>query len=518
MSLLLENDDDDDDGKAVASRKTHFIFFFQWQYWTTRYYRLRYWYESMKKTFGIPFLGLVATVYCVQGLKSFSKLALNYLLKDVLQLQPTSSQALIATAGIPWGIKPLYGIISDSFPLFGYRRRSYLLVCAVLSIVAQVGLSTHAGTSTAVAVTSLLFVTNLATAVSDVVIDARVVEMSRLDPVNGANDLQSLSWSMMSMGGIVGSILAGPATDHFGPRMVFALAAIGPIIILLFTIYMKEEPVVVASTTKQKRSHKHKPCWNTAREQSLLLFDSMKAPLVWKSAVWIFLSNAIAPGFHQISFYYMTDVLQFTPEFLGGMGAVGYLFLMLGTVLYHSWFRATPFRTMLYYAQIGLAMVSLLDVVLVTRWNLKLGISDHWFVLGDEILTDVVSRLKSMPIFVLCAKLCPPGVEGSLFALLMSTSNCSRSISSYWGALLCYWMGIQKGHYENLWLAVLVRSVLKLVPIFLLSSFIPDVGPQQEIIDSQRKRNNNLQRSSMDDILDDSQVDLETTAKSLQQR
>jgi len=511
---MLENDDEDDDGKAVASRKTHCIFF-QWHYWTTRYYRFRYWYESMKETFGTPFLGLVATVYCVQGLKSFSKLALNYLLKDVLKLQPTSSQALIATAGIPWGIKPLYGIISDSFPLFGYRRRSYLFVCAVLSIVAHVGLSTKSGTSTAVTVTSLLLVTNLSTAVSDVVIDARVVEMSRLDPVNGANDLQSLSWSMMSMGGIIGSILAGPATDHLGPRMVFALAAIGPILILLFTIYMKEEPVVV-SATKQRR-HKNRHCWNTAREQSLLLFDSMKAPLVWKSAVWIFLSNAIAPGFHQISFYYMTDVLQFTPEFLGGIGAVGYLFLMLGTVVYHSWFRATPFRSMLYYAQIGLALVSLLDIVLVTRWNLKLGISDQWFVLGDEILTDVVSRLKSMPIFVLCAKLCPPGVEGSLFALLMSTSNCSRSISSYWGALLCYWMGIQKGHYEHLWLAVLVRSVLKLVPIFLLSCFIPDVCPQEEIV-NQRKRNNNPQRSSMDDSLDDPQVDLETTVKSLQQK
>jgi hypothetical protein len=29
-------------------------------------------------------------------------------------------------------IKPLYGFISDSVPLWGYRRRSYLAVCGLM--------------------------------------------------------------------------------------------------------------------------------------------------------------------------------------------------------------------------------------------------------------------------------------------------------------------------------------------------------------------------------------------------
>jgi hypothetical protein len=33
---------------------------------------------------------------------------------------------------MPWVVKPLYGFISDSIPLFGYRRRSYLAVCGFL--------------------------------------------------------------------------------------------------------------------------------------------------------------------------------------------------------------------------------------------------------------------------------------------------------------------------------------------------------------------------------------------------
>ncbi|KAI3982372.1 hypothetical protein MKX01_041210, partial [Papaver californicum] len=33
---------------------------------------------------------------------------------------------------LSWLIKPLYGFISDSVPLFGYRRRSYLVLSGLL--------------------------------------------------------------------------------------------------------------------------------------------------------------------------------------------------------------------------------------------------------------------------------------------------------------------------------------------------------------------------------------------------
>src|SRR4051812_25869432 len=46
-------------------------------------------------------------------------------------------------ATIPWIIKPLYGLFSDFVPIFGYRRKSYLLLLNLVAavsflIVAQV--------------------------------------------------------------------------------------------------------------------------------------------------------------------------------------------------------------------------------------------------------------------------------------------------------------------------------------------------------------------------------------------
>ncbi|KAG6591102.1 Folate-Biopterin transporter (FBT) family [Phytophthora cinnamomi] len=197
-------------------------------------------------------------------------------------------------------------------------------------------------------------------------------------------------------------------------------------------------------------------------------------------ALWVFLAGSISPGYSQVFFYFTTEVLHFTPEFLGTISAFGYIFLMAGTMLYNTCFKDMSFRRIFFIAQLSLAVVSLLDAVLVTRLNLSIGIPDKAFVLGDAVLSDIISRLKTMPVLVLCAKLCPKGIEGTLFALLMSISNFSYSVSESWGAIVCGWLGIAKDEYNMLWLAIVLCSILKLAPIAFLF-LIPAKDPQEYV-------------------------------------
>jgi hypothetical protein len=41
---------------------------------------------------------------------------------------PAALGALMALLAVPWTIKPAFGLLSDFVPLFGSRRRSYLLL------------------------------------------------------------------------------------------------------------------------------------------------------------------------------------------------------------------------------------------------------------------------------------------------------------------------------------------------------------------------------------------------------
>lgn len=43
---------------------------------------------------------------------------------------------------LPWTIKPLYGFLSDGLPLFGYRRKSYLVGAGAVGTSAWLALAT----------------------------------------------------------------------------------------------------------------------------------------------------------------------------------------------------------------------------------------------------------------------------------------------------------------------------------------------------------------------------------------
>jgi hypothetical protein len=70
----------------------------------------------------------ILAIYFVQGMLLFARLAVNFFLKDELLLSPVQVSAMMGIVSIPWMIKPLFGFISDSAPIFGYRRRSYLII------------------------------------------------------------------------------------------------------------------------------------------------------------------------------------------------------------------------------------------------------------------------------------------------------------------------------------------------------------------------------------------------------
>src|SRR5439155_16910623 len=57
-------------------------------------------------------------------------LPLRFLLKNRLHLQPDAMAAFFAVGAFAWYLQPLAGILSDSVPLFGTRRRHYLLLSA----------------------------------------------------------------------------------------------------------------------------------------------------------------------------------------------------------------------------------------------------------------------------------------------------------------------------------------------------------------------------------------------------
>ena len=67
-----------------------------------------------------------------QGIEELSSLSINYLFKDDFLLDPYGLSYVMCMRSSPWSVKPLFGFISDRFPVFGFRRKSYLGLFSLL--------------------------------------------------------------------------------------------------------------------------------------------------------------------------------------------------------------------------------------------------------------------------------------------------------------------------------------------------------------------------------------------------
>ena len=73
------------------------------------------------------------------------------------------------------------------------------------------------------------------------------------------------------------------------------------------------------------------------------------------------------------------------------------------------------------------------QLIVISRLNTQIGLSDQLFVLGDAAILQAIGQVAFMPLLVLAARMCPEGVEATLFALLMSILNSGGLVSGLLG-------------------------------------------------------------------------------------
>jgi hypothetical protein len=76
------------------------------------------------------YFGMVFVVEGIGQTDGIIAQPLIYYFKEVHSWTPVQVTAALTVFNFPWIIKPIYGLVSDFVPLFGYRRKSYLILVA----------------------------------------------------------------------------------------------------------------------------------------------------------------------------------------------------------------------------------------------------------------------------------------------------------------------------------------------------------------------------------------------------
>jgi folate/biopterin transporter len=426
-----------------------------------------------------PELLAILTVYFIQGVLGLAQLAVKFFLKDDLGLSPTRMAALSGIIALPWVIKPLFGFLSDGVPIAGYRRRPYLILAGILGSLAWIALATIARDDWTA--TLFLILTSVSVATSDVIIDSIVVERARRESVAQSGSMQSLMWTVWAIGGLLTAYLSGWLLARFGSQTVFAITAVFPLVVTAIAGLIAEKPI---TNPENKQDNQQK--FLRIRQTATLISRTVRQKYILLPTLFICLWQ-VTPTADTAFFYFQTNELKLGPEFLGLVQAGGNLAILSGTFLYQVFFKTTPFRKILGWSIVLSSVLGMTTLLLVTHANRVMGIPDRWFCLGDSFILRLTAHLSFLPVFVLSARLCPVGIEATIFAFLVSLFGLSAMMATESGALLTHWLGISPFNFENLWILVMIANLLTLLPLPLLR-WIPNDDPRQVMAEEERKQ------------------------------
>jgi predicted MFS family arabinose efflux permease len=355
-----------------------------------------------------------ALVYVVEGLGQIVGLIsqpLNYYLKEVQGFTPLQVTAFVTVFNLPWIIKPVYGLISDFVPLFGYRRKSYLIIANVAAVAGYYWVTRLVAPSDLLVA---LMLTAYAMAISSTLCGAVLVENGQRLHESGTFVNQQWLWfNIASMAAAVGG---GQLVEHLAPASALHVAAgivaVAPLAVIIGTLVLIREKRMPANVVGMKA---------TLRGLAL----AFKRRQLWIVAGFIFLYY-FSPGLSTPLYFHMTDELKFSQGYIGVLGSIASAGWIIAALLYRWLFESLTLKQMLNLS-IALGTVTTAAYLLLSSEASAAIIN---FCAGFSAMLATVATLT------LAADYCPPRAEGFSFAVLMSIINLANTLADNAGSFL----------------------------------------------------------------------------------
>jgi hypothetical protein len=385
-------------------------------------------------------VGVLGTVLALPHV--LGRIPLQNLLKNELHVDRTGNAAFFFWMTLVWYFKPFFGIVTDAFPLFGSRRKSYMIIGATLATVSWAALY-----FTPHQYSKLLWVCiaiNLFMMCTSTVVGGYMVEIAQAASGSGRltslrNFVEQFCW-----------IITGP-TAGFLASVAFGWTTIACGGIMFLVV-----PASVWFLHEQRKTTDTKELLNSAGKQ---LVKIANAKTMWAAAGFMALFYC-APGLSTAVFYKQQNDLHLNTQGQGLLQFLGGVFGVLAATLYGLYAcRRFSLRTLLLWciafgtaANLGyLFYSSVVNARLIDSFN------GFGYTLAEVAMMHLAVRAT------------PSGSEGLGFSLMMSVRNLTLFGSDWFGSKLLETYHL---HFSTLVIANAATSFLAIPLVLLLPSII----------------------------------------------
>ncbi|TDH70497.1 hypothetical protein CCR75_009069 [Bremia lactucae] len=362
-----------------------------------------------------------------------------------LNMEGTATTSARALLSIPWSCKVFIGILSDCFPLFGYRRRPYMVlgwtvtVSCLLAMAASPleepyfpdpamrnikpaeysleltqSFNKSAPNSGAKYIVLMMFAT-LGYLFADVAADAVVVEYAQREPEETRGRTQTAIYTVRTLFNVVAQIITGFGLNlpEYGGSFDFGLSFPDTMLILaIFCLpvipmtwcFVREEVVSKQPVFKQYIGD---------------LWTAIQSRAIYQVIAYSFLSGVFS-GFTYVAQDPMTSYWVHATSFNLSLSSIFGSFVTVVTLtLTGKYGLSWNWRTMQVVTMCSVIALDAVCTMLVT-WNI---VRKQWFWLGVPIVEAVPDAVGFIISTYVVVELAGHGNEGAIYGLLTTVSN-----------------------------------------------------------------------------------------------
>mmetsp|Transcript_53738 Transcript_53738/g.64823 ORF Transcript_53738/g.64823 Transcript_53738/m.64823 type:complete len:726 (-) Transcript_53738:318-2495(-) len=425
----------------------------------------------------LPNLAIPSSYFCIGiALQLLRTPLIVYFIED---LDATAAQVnvLFTVMAVPWCFKVIYGFLSDCVPISGLRRKPYFMTGWVIYVLSNLVLAVTPMPSIQMCIL-LVFVQTAGYMLADVMTDALIVERSKYETQETRGTMQSKGYIIRFFGSTIGATIGAVVYNkdewkYYLPiNLVFFINAAFPLLFLLPFI-----PFLMEIETHCEAKNFRLQCWE--------LFQTVQLRAVWQPMTFVYVYNAMQltnPAWMN----YLVEGLGFAAWQIGVVGIVGSIMAWFGIMTYEKFFFGSNWRMVYFWCTTLASGIALGQLILVFGLNKRIGISDIFFSMGDDVLVEFVIAVQFLPMCIMYLGLCPEGSEGTTYAMLTTWSNLAGSLAfDISTALTEIWdvsgEAIGSGDFEGVWKLSLLCGLVGPVPLLLLGLIPKDKADQQRL-------------------------------------
>ncbi|KAG1693693.1 hypothetical protein DVH05_023095 [Phytophthora capsici] len=418
---------------------------------------------------------------------TFPTTAYGTWLFDVIHMPPATTTLYYSVTFFPWNLKPLYGLLSDSFPLFGYRRKSYIIICEVCAATSLVLTATYVHSIAGAFIVKL--VDAVAEAFAQMMLGIFLVNLTTGDATSRSSArVQSFANGTKNAASIMALVLGIPVylDKSITPQEVIGWSSFFPLTAAVVCLFgLKETPVFEFAGSESEHSNEIGDVVATTSWRNTVLswwlpfkrdvqhkMELIKP--VFPPMVFFFLCNAL-PNDGTVWYQYTFSLLNDEHECLQYMYLAGMIGRFLSCLSYAKWCANKSVRSVFLLSTVS-SVAAGLPRLLLAPPIVDLPVSVCTFGTAESFITSFTSEFALLQLLVVATYYCPanPEVQGLTYALYLSFMDFGGVVSGVLMSFVVSMLGIVPDpitkvvDWRNLWLVVVIASAGQLLVLVFL--------------------------------------------------